>query len=134
MNTTNPDTQLEYELQDLYISSKHWLSDVSFMADEIRFFKHLIDKYFVPGAKNQHVAEVNAFRKTISEKETETVVLKSMVLAYLNFLEPFVCDLKEAIGFDLIEKHSFLENQIQNQFQSLKLFKKDLFSIAEKLI
>lgn len=134
MNTTTLDTQLEYELQDLYISSKHWLSDVSFIADEIRFFKDLIDKYFIPGAKNEHSVEVRAFRKTISEKEVETVVLKSMVIAYLNFLEPFVCDLKQAIGFDLIEKHSYLENQIKEQFKSLKLFKKGLFSVAEKLI
>jgi hypothetical protein len=134
MNATTPDTQLEYELQDLYISSKHWLADVSFISDETRFFKDLIDKYFIPSAKNQHAVEVRAFRKIISEKEIETSLLKSKIIAYLKFLEPYVGDLKQAIGFDLIEKHSELENEIKDLFQSIKLFKKDLFSVAEKLI
>jgi len=134
MNTTTPDTQLEYELQDLYISSKHWLADVSFISDEIRFFKHLVDKYFIPGAKNEHAVEVTDFRKTISEMEIETIALKSKIILYLKFLEPFVDNLKQAIGFDLIERHSQLENEIKDLFQSIKLFKKDLFSVAENLI
>lgn len=134
MNTVSPNTELEYELQDLYVSSKHWLSDVSFIADETRFFKQLIDKYFIPSAKNANAVEVRAFRKTISEKEVETVMLKNKIIAYLKFIASFVNDLKQAIGFDLIERHSQLENEIKDLFLSIKLFKKDLFSVAEKLI
>lgn len=34
-----PDTELETKLQDLYILAKHWLQDISFMEEELQFFK-----------------------------------------------------------------------------------------------
>ena len=45
MKTTLPDLELEFELQELYILSKHWIQDISFFEDEIRFFKTLFDKF-----------------------------------------------------------------------------------------
>jgi hypothetical protein len=81
-----------------------------------------------------YTVEVMAFRKAISVKEIETIIVKHKIILYLKFLEPFVSNLRDAIGFDLIEKHSVLENEIKDLLQSIKLFKKDFFSVAEKLI
>ena len=134
MNNTAEDTQLEYELQDLYISSKSWLSDISFINDEIRFFKDLIDKYFIPEAKQHYDLEIRIFRKIISQKETEAVILKIKVAAYLKFLESLVIDPKLKIDLDLIEQHTFLETEIANLSKAVTSFKKDLFTLTEKLL
>jgi len=39
MKKVTKDPQLEEELQELYLESKHWLSDLHFEEDEIRFLK-----------------------------------------------------------------------------------------------
>jgi hypothetical protein len=134
MNMQTEDTQLEYELQDLYISTKHWLSDISFVADEIRFFKDLIDKYFIPGSNNEYTIEVKALRKMISQKEINSVIFKNKVITYLKFLEPFINDLNKEIDINLIERHTMLENEINDLLESIQQFKRDLFSLAEKLM
>jgi len=132
MNIKVADTQLEYELQELYISAKYWLSEIAFVNDEIRFFKDLVDQYFMPRAKNDDEARVKAFRKMISVKEIETAVIKNRVIDYLKFLEPFINDPDKVIEMSFIEKHATLENDIRDLLESFKQFKKNLFSLAEK--
>lgn len=41
------------EYQQLYILSEHWLSELQFYKDELKFLNHLIDKYFIKIAKKK---------------------------------------------------------------------------------
>ena len=132
MKTPSSDDQLEYELQELFISSKQWLADISFMNHGIRFFKHLIDEYFVPGVEQGYEIQVWTFRKKIPQNEQEIINLKIRVIDYLKFLRLPVTDPSAFIGINLIETHTVLENEIRDLFESIKSIKKNLFVFIEK--
>lgn len=131
MEIKTTDTQLEYELQDLYISGKHWLSDILFVADEIGFFKNVIAKYF--NTPERQGARLHHCKMMIVQLQEEIISLKIKVAAYLNFLGQFIGDPEKKIDMNLIEKYSALENEIKTLFESLKLLKVDLFAVIESV-
>lgn len=134
METKTTDTQLEYELQDLYISSKHWISDISFVGYEIRFFNNVIGKYFKPDNPESQGAQMHHCKMMLVQLQEEIITLKIKVTAYLNFLGPYIGDPEKKIDLNLIEKHSVLENEVKALFESLRLLKVDLFAFTENVI
>jgi len=134
METKTTDTQFEYELQELYISSKHWQSDISFVADEVRFFKNVIGKYFKADNPQSQGAQMHHCKMMIVRLQEEIITLKIKVIAYLNFLGPYIGNPEKKIDINLIEKHSVLENEIKALFESVKLLKVDLFSLTENVM
>ena len=134
MDTRTVDTQLEYELQDLYRAGKHWLSDISFVADEARFFHDVIDKYFKLDIMNDQGAQLHHCKMMLYQQGFEVISLKDKVIKYLNFLAPFITDNDRTVGIDLIERHTVLENEITTLFESDRILKKELFSLAKDTI
>ena len=134
MKTILPDLELEFELQELYILSKHWIQDISFIEDEIQFFKTVFDKF--PGPvliKEAHSVPWEYSRKII-QQEANIESLKSRIQDYLKFLEPFISDQQKLIDLDLIEKFNGLGTEIKNLFETIKQTKAELFTYAERFM
>ena len=56
MNNELTDLELEYELEELYILSKHWMQDISFVEAELRFFKEIADKYSAADSRENNLS------------------------------------------------------------------------------
>ncbi|MBW4891011.1 hypothetical protein KXQ82_14895 [Mucilaginibacter sp. HMF5004] len=134
MNITSTDTQLEYELQDLYIASKHWLSDIAFAEDEAKFFHTVIDKYIKPDIINGHDAKLHHCKMMLYQQQFEVIDLRNNVAAYLAFLTPLISDTSKKIGIELIETHSMLTDRIAALLDAVRLLKAELFALAEDVI
>jgi hypothetical protein len=134
MKTILPDLELEFELQELYILSKHWIQDISFIEDEIRFFKTIFDKFPDPALINEPNSVAWEFKRKIIQQESNIDSLKARIQNYLKFLEPFVGDQKKLVNLDLIEKFNVLGTGIKNLFESVKQTKADLFIYAERFM
>ena len=132
MKTIIPD--LELELQELYILSKHWIQDISFIEDEIRFFKTIFDKFPDPAFINEPNTVAWEFKRKIIQQEANIDSLKARIQDYLKFLEPFISDQQKLIDLDLIEKFNALGTEIKNLFESVKRTKAELFTYAERFI
>jgi len=130
MKTILPDPELEFELQELYILSKHWIQDISFIEDEIRFFKSVFDKFPEPVLINEPNSIPLEFNRKITQQEANIESLKSRIQDYLKFLEPFISD-DHKIDLDLIEKFNVLGTEIKKLFESIKQTKVELFTHAE---
>jgi hypothetical protein len=134
METAVPDTQLEFELQELYILCKHWMQDLAFVEDELRFFKNILQKYEAMGAKNDQPSECAQFSAKIQKLEGHLLTLKKSVPEYLNLLKPFINDLKKEIHLDIVLKYNALQTEIQNLFWISKKLKSELFAYTEAII
>ena len=134
MITNQPDTELEYEIQELYILAKHWLQDISFAEDELRFFKNLLKKYQGGLINIDLVFEWEDFGDKIDEQEEHINQLKKAVPAYLEYLKPYVGDLKKAMDMNLLEKYNDLDEEIKGLFDAVKQTKRELFAFAETII
>jgi len=134
MKTIIPDPQLEFELQELYILSQLWKQDISFIEDEIRFFKTIFNKYLDPDLITESNSIPWNFNKKITLQEGNIDNLKLRIQEYLKFLEPFINDQEKMIDLSLIEKFNILAGEIKSLFESTKQTKNELFKYAEGII
>ena len=129
-----PDTELETELQELYILAKHWLEDLSFMEEELQFFKNILQKYQHIGVLNTPLSKQAEFTKKIEKQEQHLNTLKTKIPVFLTFLEPFIGDLKTKMEVDFLTRYNALEAEIQELFTAVRATKKDLFTYTESVM
>ena len=128
------DPQLEYELQELYILSKHWTSDVCFAEDEIRFLKNVLHKYWDATLSNEQLSEVEAVKRALINLEFDIPCLKGEIKEFLKFIEPMIKRSETEIGINLLDKYTKLQAEIEALFAAVKIVKKSLFSFTEDLM
>jgi len=133
MKTIVTDAQLEYELQELYILSKHWTSDIKFVEDEVRILKDILNKFLIKMG-NLQVKEAKNFEKILEQQDAGILDIKSKISKFLTFMEPLVSGAKQEIGVNLIEKFTDLQAQITSLSEYVKVLKKSLFSFTEEVM
>ena len=126
MKTTKQDPQLEIELQELYILSKHWASDIDFAEDEIRILKDVLNKHLTHFKKLQ-LDEASDFYKMLALQDVAVWDTKRKVSEFLQFIKPLVIGSTNEIGINLIEKFAVLNTDIQDLLDVVKQIKKSLF-------
>jgi hypothetical protein len=134
MKTIIQDGELEFELQELYILSKHWISDIHFIEDELRFLKHVVEKHLAPSLKTEQLFEADDFNAVFAQTERNIPAVKTGVSDFLNFISPLVKEPDTVIGLNLLEKFTALDTEMKTLFESLKQVKKLLFSFTEEVI
>jgi hypothetical protein len=134
MKTIIQDPELEVELQELYILSNHWMSDIHFEEDEIRFLKKIINNYLVPGLTSGPLNEIADFNKTLTQQDENIANLKNKIAGLLKFIGGLVNDSNAEIRIDLVEKFAAVEAEMKTLFESVKQVKKLLFSFTEEVM
>ena len=134
MKTIIQDPELEVELQELYILSNHWMSDIHFEEDEIRFLKKIINNYLVPGLKSGQLDEIADFNKALTRQDENIANLKNKIAGLLKFIGGLVNDSNAEIRIDLVEKFAAVEAEMKTLFESVKQVKKLLFSFTEEVM
>jgi hypothetical protein len=134
MKTIENDPALTIELQELYLLSKHWSSDIRFAEDEIRFLKKTLRTYTHPGENIKLLSKREAFNKRLAEQDSNICYLKVELTDLLKFIGPFVNESNKDIGINLLEKFIKLETEIKSEIESLKQIKKSLFSFFEEIM
>jgi hypothetical protein len=134
MKTIIQDPELEVELQELYILSNHWISDIHFEEDEIRFLKKIINNYLVPGLKSGQLDVIADFNKTLIRQDENIANLKNKIAGLLKFIGGLISDSNAEIRIDLVEKFAAVEVEMKTLFESVKQVKKLLFSFTEDVM
>jgi hypothetical protein len=134
MKTITENSELDVELQELYILSNHWLSDIQFVEDEMKFLKHVINKYLVTHTGNRVSEEIRIFNETLEQQESIALCLKNKIFDLLKFIGPLVNGTGGEIGVDLIERFTELETEVKAMFKSVKQLKKSLFVFTEEVM
>ncbi len=128
------DPELDTELQELYILSNHWNSDLSFLTDEIRFLKKLIDHYAISDLKSEPLNEVLYYKNILKEYDLTIPGLQNKISVLLKFIDPIINKTDQKVGLNLIEEFISLQTEIKTLSESVKQCKKHLFCFMEHLI
>ena len=125
------ESQLSTELQELYLQNKEWMSQVCFLEDESRFYQKLFgEKLFYIGKK--HTAkEIDAITESLNILSEKTVVLKELVNKHQHMLEGILKTEDLNVDMNLIEEHSKLTKEINEQLLANRIVKSDLFRMVE---
>jgi len=116
MTTLIEDNALNIELQELYLVSKQWLSELAFLENELDFFRKRVTSTDNQSARQDYLDKITNIEKTHSD-------LKTHILHYLHRLEPLISESKQPIDINLIENYARIKKELEEfsiQIQSVK--------------
>src|SRR5665213_991744 len=113
MKFTTEDESLDEELQELFIQSSHWTSDLNFAEGEVRFLNKIVQTFFLPGIEKDDAFKMDAFSTRLAEQLTVINILKAGSAALLKTIGPFIGRKNPKIGLGFLEKLTTLENKIR---------------------
>jgi hypothetical protein len=131
MTNVPPDTELETELQEVYILARHWLQDINFLETETNFFRNIVNRYAPLYAVS---SRKDVFDLKILAQETRLATLKTKIPAFLTFLEPYIGNLKKEMHMDFLDQYNTLQNELDALFMGLHSTKKELFDYTESIL
>jgi hypothetical protein len=134
MKTTATDPLLDEELQELYILSSHWASDLSFAEDEIRFLNKIVQFFFTPGSEANDLPEIEAISNDLLNQAAKIACLKSQSAELLKMISPLIGKKNPKIGLGFLEKFSTRQNEIRQTAKEVKEMKTGLFDIVERML
>jgi cysteinyl-tRNA synthetase len=130
METLIKDDQLAYELQELYIISSHWNSDIAFVQDEVKFLNNALNRY-TTYTKNLQTDRTAHFYTALETQEANAYMINNKITALLKVIEPFIIDAKREMGLDILERFNELEAEIKSIAECVKLIKSLVFAFIE---
>lgn len=125
---------LETEWDKIYVLTEHWISDLSFYKDDLKFFRHLIDKYFIWISEESHLKEVERILNnvnTLARKAENLLTRTSKHLSHIKDImeEPFAHDSQK-----FREEHQNLEDEIAVFIKTCRDQRKLVFSVIEHVV
>jgi hypothetical protein len=134
MTTVIEDNQLNTELQELYLISKHWISDLDFFGKELKFLENLLVRTFSGMLKQERYENIATIMLNVARIEHKRNEIKCSVLNYMHSLEPLIAKTSEHFDLSLVETHAQLEIEIGELLHSFQTIKQQIFkSTSEKM-
>lgn len=121
-------------LEKLSVITGHWLSDVKFFEDEVRFLNSLINKYFAWLTEDENIKSTKEIARALSalekkRKETEEKIHHHSQ-EYGRIIEnPFSHDQNE-----FRNEHAQLEQELNELVKSFRSIKQKTFALTESII
>ena len=121
MTTPIEDSELNTELQELYLKSKQWISDLEFLHTEIEFIKALLLK----GVNNPELLIQTA------DIHNRLVLLKKSIADFMKQLELLITQEVLLMDMHLLEKYSKLLYRQEDILQAFNSLKSTIFENAK---
>lgn len=132
MTTTIEDNQLSAELQELYLLSKHWITDLEFLERDLDFLKNLSERISPPLIKKNDFEKIADILISIAQIDKTQAKLKNAITIYLHKLEQLINKCDQNFEINLIETHTQLEQKLNKLLLDFKFVKKTVFDLAKE--
>lgn len=134
MTTVIEDNQLSTELQELYLISKHWISDLEFFDKDLQIVEKLFGGTFSGLTKQEGSENIAILKLNIATLEHKGNGIKASVLNYMHSLEPLIANTSGHFDLSLVETHSQLEIEIGELVHSFQAIKQQIFRLTSEEI
>lgn len=124
----------ETNWESLYVLTEHWISDLRFYEDDLKFFRNLIDKYFIWINEKEHQLEVEKIRHAVIELSKRASEIQKKTLKHLGNLASII---KEPFSHDsdkFRDEHQVLEDEISDFIKTCRNQRKDVFAVIEHVV
>ena len=138
MSLKNNDKELDFlkdgPWDELYVLTQHWLSDLQFYRDDLRFLHHLIDKYFMWITKPENLVLVKELRLDLSELNYKTDDLLKKIQKHMIQLGRLVENSNLGDAGVVKTEHEHLEEEISDFVKAFRKNRKEVFTLIEYII
>lgn len=131
-------TQLKYvewlSAEDMHLTSKQWLSELSFLKDEQLFFEDLIRKYIFELITPDQFKKTTKIVKSLSDSRKRTEELIKLVEAHERGLDVMVDGVDEMIEEEVYKnEHRRLIVMFSEFLKEYKDLKQTIFTTVKKI-
>jgi hypothetical protein len=124
MTTAIEDSELNTELQELYLVSKQWIADLEFLDSELDFLQKLADNHSNRAIRSEELAMLGEMEKTYGD-------LKTDILNYLHQLEPLITEKQRNFDLCLIETYTQLKQRLSEVLLNCIVVKNAVFEYSK---
>lgn len=119
--------------RQFYLLTEHWVSDLKFHRDEIRFLNHLIHKYILWLTRFEEVEMVRNAEEMLAKVQIECLELLRKTEVHLTHLanlkeNPFSHDSQS-----VLDEHGTLEQALADFAKHFRNAKQEAFMVTENL-
>ncbi len=124
--------ELATELQELYLKSKEWISELDFQVDELKFLKMLFGISSPLLVKHSEFAEISDTLIEATKIEVNHLRLKKEIGDFMTLVGNLVKTIDPAIDTKLIQLNTQLESDLKLNLEMFRAFKKHVFNLASE--
>lgn len=129
--TTDP---VENEWKGLFRSTEHWQSDLGFFADELQFFRSLIDKHFMRLIREEHRDLTKETVGKMGKVENRRHNLEQKVRRHLFHMSNLIGDPFPHDAHAYLEEHAKLEAAMADFVKDSRRLKTEIFGLARRVM
>jgi len=123
--TTNEESELDTELQELYLVSKQWIADLEFLDSELDFLKKLTGHQRPDAVRAEEFDQIAGLAKSYT-------ALKSDMNDYLHRLEPLIMHDAYDFGLGLVEEYSQLQRRLKGLLRACHDVRRTVFDRSRR--
>jgi|SRR6185503_7232834 len=123
MTTKKEESELDTELQELYLVSKQWIADLDFLDSELDFLIKLTGQQQSDTIRIEEFASIGDVAQTYG-------ALKTDITDYLHRLQPLITHASEDFGLDLVEEYSQLQRRLKDVLRACQHIRTTVFDTS----
>jgi hypothetical protein len=120
--------------QAMYHFVEHWKSDLHFYEDELRFFRNLLDKYFLWFIEESHLADTRTLTSHLQEQEKERERLGQIASQRAAYLGRLMANPLEYQALAYPEEQDELAGAMAAFARQQRQLKQRLYQLAEHIL
>ncbi len=122
------------KLQSAYVVTEHWISDLKYYNDEIRFLRNVMDKYFLALIEKKNIADTRSAASKLSSLEKESGSLERKVSEHLKHLSNLIGNPFPYNAQEYKDEHQRLEDAMTALMKKFRTVKQEVFRVSEYAI
>jgi hypothetical protein len=121
----------EFSIEELYVLTTHWLSDIAFFEQEISYFQSLILRYFLPSVKEENLMLIESLKNHFESLEARKEQLKESIVTHQSQLSVLLnkTHVQEEAHFNVL--HSQIEGKLFDFIKALRQVKLEFFNATK---
>lgn len=120
--------------EELFALTRHWVSDLQFYQEDLRFLHRLIDRYFIWITDPKNLEEVRTIGNSILEHEKGCRQLIERIGLHQHELGDAIEDPVGAAIDHLRDEHEALEDEMAIFIKAVRENRKEVFRITEHVV
>ena len=121
----------QFSVEELYVLTTHWMSDIVFFEQEINYFQSLIVRYFLPNMGEGNMMLIESLSSNFESLELRKEQLRSKIVEHQTRLSELLEVSEVENEAELNAMHSDLEGKLFDFIKALRQIKLEFFNATK---
>jgi len=121
----------EFSVEELYVLTTHWISDIVFFEQEISYFQSLISRYFLPNIEPENLMLITSIASHFESLNTRKEQLRESIVEHQTHLSGLLSKSHVENEAHLNVLHSNLEGKLFDFIKTLRQIKLEFFNATK---